>query len=192
MQKDYLKYLISKSKNFAKGAEIFDIVLYGSFAKGKEKPEDIDIMLIFEKTSLKERTDIAHKFKVLISRKDKLDVKTINLKELFEKEFLAKQGILIEGYSLLYKEKFSERIGFKGSSLFTYSLKNFSHNKKTKFTYALIGRRKEKGILKQLNIIPLGKGVFEVPTENSLIFEEFLTKWETNYTKKNILISQTW
>src|SRR3989344_4816313 len=135
MQENYLKYLISKSKKFAQKKEIFDIILYGSFVKGKEKPEDIDILLIFEKTSLKERTEIAHEFKILISKK-------------------------------------------------------FDHNKKTKFTYALIGRRKEKGILKQLNILSPGRGVFEVSTENSLIFEEFLTKWNVVYTKKNILISQ--
>ena len=190
MQENYLKYLISKSKKFAQKKEIFDIILYGSFVKGKEKPEDIDILLIFEATALKERTEIAHEFKILISKKYKIDIKTINLKELFEKEFLARQGILIEGYSLLYKEKFSERLGFIGCSLFTYSLKNFDHNKKTKFTYALIGRRKEKGILKQLNILSPGRGVFEVSTENSLIFEEFLTKWNVVYTKKNILISQ--
>ena len=190
MQENYLKYLISESKKFAQKKEIFDIALYGSFVKGKEKPNDIDIMILFEKTPLKERTEIAHKFKILISKKYKIDVKTINLRELFEKEFLARQGVLIEGYSLLYKEKFSARMGFNGKSLFTYNLKNLDHNKKTKFTYALIGRRKEKGILKQLNITSYGKGVYEVPIENSLIFEEFLKKWEINCNKKNILISQ--
>ncbi len=190
MQKNYLKHLISESKKFAQKKEIFDIVLYGSFVKGKEKPKDIDILILFEKTPLKERTEIAYEFKVLISKNHKIDVKTINLKELFEKEFLARQGVLIEGYSLLHKEKFSERFGFKGYSLFTYNLKNFDHNKKTRFIYALIGRRKEKGILKQLNIISCGKGVYEVPIENSLIFEEFLKKWNVEYHKKNILISQ--
>lgn len=190
MQKNYLKYLRSESKKFAQKKEIFDIVLYGSSVKGEEKPNDIDILILFEKKPLKERTEIAYEFKILISRRYKIDVKTINLRELFEKEFLARQGILIEGYSLLHKEKFSDRFGFKGRSLFTYNLKNFDHNKKTKFIYALIGRRKEKGILKQLNIISYGKGVYEVPIENSLIFEEFLKKWDVNYHKENILISK--
>ena len=190
MQENSLKYLTLESKKFAQKREIFDIVLYGSSVKGKEKPNDVDILILFEKMPLKERTEIAYEFKNLISKRYKIDVKTINLRELFEKEFLARQGILIEGYSLLHKEKFSDRLGFKGHSLFTYNLKNLNHNKKTKFTYALIGRRKERGILKQLNIIPYGKGVYEVPIENSLVFEEFLKKWDVNYNKKNILISQ--
>ncbi len=190
MQKNYLKYLISRSKKFAQKKEIFDILLYGSSVKGKEKPRDTDILMLFERTPLKERTEIAHEFKIFISKKYKTDVKTINLKELFEREFLARQGVLIEGYSLLHKEKFSERLGFGGYSLFNYNLKNFNHNKKTKFTYALIGRRNEKGIIKQLDIIPCGKGVYKVPIENSLVFEEFLIKWGVEYNKENILVSK--
>lgn len=190
MQENYLKYLILKSKKFAQKKEILDIALYGSFVKGKEKPNDIDILILFEKMPLKERTEIAQKFKSFISKKYKIDVKTINLKELFETEFLARQGILIEGYSLLHKEKFSERFGFVGYSLFNYNLKKLDNNKKTQFTYALIGRRNEKGILKQLNIISCGRGVYKVPIEISIVFEEFLKKWDVEYNKENILVSK--
>ena len=106
------------------------------------------------------------------------------------KSMLARQGIIAEGYSLVDNAPFANKLGFYGYVIFTYNLKNLDHNKKTRFIYALIGRRKERGILKQLNIIPYGKGVYEVPIENSLVFEEFLKKWDVNYNKKNILISQ--
>ncbi len=189
MLKNYLKYLTSVCKKFANQNNIFDIVLYGSAVKGKQEARDIDILLIFLENKLKERTNIAQKLKgILKKRIKKIDIKTINLPELFEKDFLARQGIFIEGHSLLYNIKFSRRLGFESYSLFTYNLKNLNHNEKTKFTYALIGRIK-KGIIKQLNAIHLGKGAIIIPIKNSLIFEEFLKTWKINYNKKNILIS---
>lgn len=187
MQKDYLNCLISESKKFAKRNNIFDIVLYGSSVKGKLEAEDVDILLIFEEKSLKERSEIAQNFKDRIKGILKLDIKTINLKEFFEKDFLASQGVITEGYSLLYNEKFSKRLGFIGYSIFMYNLKNLNHNEKTKFTYALIGRRGEKGMLKQIDAVSLGRGAVKIPVENSIIFEDFLKKWNLNYKKENIL-----
>ena len=106
------------------------------------------------------------------------------------KEFLARQGILIEGYSLPHKEKFSKRLGFIGYSIFTYNLLNLNHNEKTKFTYALIGRNNE-GILKITNSNQFGKGSISVPIENSEMVEDFMKKWKVNYRKKKILIAQS-
>jgi predicted nucleotidyltransferase len=190
IQKDYLKFLESESKNF-KNKDIFDIVLYGSLIKGKIEARDIDILLIFHEKSLKERAEIAREFKEKISEKiNSLDIKTINLLELFESDFLARQSILAEGYSLISNIPLSEKIGFLSYALFTYNLKNLNHNEKTKFIYSLIGRNKSPGILKKLNANPLGKGVILLPINNSSIFEDFLKKWKINYVKKNILISE--
>jgi len=189
MSENYSKYLESVCKKFSKKHDLFDIVLYGSSAKGKDEARDIDILLVFKEKKLKERTDISQELKEILYKKiEKIDIKTINLEELFEKEFLARQGVLIEGYSLLYNTPFSKKLGFKGYALFTYNLKNLDHNRKTKFTYALIGR-KSQGIIKQLSAEPLGKGAVIIPIENSLIFEDFLQKWEINYNKKSILVS---
>lgn len=187
MLENYLKYLTLVCKKFARKNDILDIVLYGSAVKSKEEIRDIDILLIFLNKKLKERIDIAQNLKSILRRKIKsIDIKTINLIELFERDFLARQGILIEGYSLLHNIEFSKRLGFEGHALFTYNLKNLNHNEKTKFTYVLIGRNKE-GIIKQLSAKPLGKGAVRVPIKNSLIFEEFLKKWKINYDKKDIL-----
>jgi len=187
MQKNYLKYLTSVSKKFAKQYDIFDIILYGSAVKGKEQFRDTDILLLFKEQKLKKRAEIAQELKEILSKNiENIDIKTINLKELFEKDFLAKQSIIIEGYSLLYYIHFCKRLGFNGYMLITYNLKNLNHNQKTRFTYSLIGRN-EEGIIKKLNIEYLGKGAMMVPSENSLIFEEFLQKWEIDYKKKYIL-----
>ena len=189
MQKNYLESLKSVSKKFTKREKIFDIVLYGSTTKGKDEGRDIDILIIFENLKLKKRTEISQDYKKNVKELVKnIDVKTINLKEFFDKEFLARTGVFVEGISLVYKTPFSERLGFEGYILFTYDLKNLSHNKKTKFIYALIGRKKE-GMLKKLEAKHLGRGAIIVPIKNGLIFEEFLERWKINYKLKRILVS---
>jgi len=190
MPKDYLNYLTLESKKFAKKNDVFDIILYGSFVKGKDEARDIDILVIFKQKNLKERTDLVQDFKEILTKKiNNIDLKTINLRELFEKEFLARQSILVEGYSLLSDMALAEKIGFKGYALFTYNLQKLNHNEKTKFTYALIGRNSE-GIVKQLGGISLGRGALIIPIGNGLVFENFLLKWGVSFNKKAILISE--
>lgn len=182
-------YLNSAVKKFVKKDEVFDVVLYGSAVKGKEEPGDIDVVFIFWDKSLKERLEINQKFKDIVKDKiKKLDVKSINFQDLFDNNNLARQGILIEGYSLLRGINLSQRFGFYGYALFSYKLKNLNHNEKTKFTYALIGRNSE-GMVKKVKGEQLGKGVIMVPIENSLFFQDFLDKWKVIYKKKNILVS---
>ena len=187
MQKDYLKLLELNSKKFKENyKEIFDMVIYGSFVKGKMNFNDIDIMLIFIETNLEKRLEIAGKFKEIIKEIKNADIKTMNLKELFEAGFLARQGLLIEGISLVKSKSLAEIMGFKGYSLFTYNLKNLNHNEKTKFTYILIGRNSE-GIVKSLKGKQLGRGAVKIPIENSHTFFEFLEKWKIDYKRNNIL-----
>jgi len=188
MQKNYSKYLTSQSKKFAKKNKIFDIVLYGSATKGKSKIRDLDVLLIFIDEPLKMRVNLTQEFKEILKQKiTNLDIKTINLNEFFQKEFLARQSILIEAISLLDNTPIAEKLGFKGKTIFNYNLTNLSHNEKTKFTYAMIGRNSE-GIFKKLKAERLGKGSLLIPIENSLTFEEFLTKWKINFESQNILI----
>lgn len=184
MQENYLKYLISKSKDFTKIHDIFDIILYGSSIKGKLDARDTDVLIIFKDKALNERSEISQEFKKILNPKIKnMDIKTINIHELFDSNFLARQGILAEGYSLMHDKPFAEILGFKGYSLFTYSLKNLNNTKKTRFTYALIGRDKQ-GVISKTSSKHLGKGVVMVPAEKSIIFEDFLKKWEIDYNKK--------
>ena len=191
MQKDYLRFLESESKNFGMDKDIFDIIVYGSIIKGKIEARDIDILIIFKEKPLNERAVITQRFKEKISKKiGNPDIKTINLSELFEANFLARQSILTDGYSIIDRMPLSKKLGFLSYSLFTYNLKNLDHNNKTKFTYSLIGRGKNQGILKKLNSKPLGKGAVLLPIQNSSFFEDFLKEWKINYNKKNILMSE--
>ena len=189
MLKSYLENLKFNFKKFAQDNDVYDIILYGSSVKGDAKPQDVDLMLIFSDKKLKERLEVSQKLKHMIKQEvEKADVKSINLSELFDSNFLARQGILLEGYSLLDKRRFSERLGFYGFSIFSYNLGNMSHNEKTKFTYSLIGRNSE-GMLKKINGKTVGRGAFIIPIGNSNIFEEFLKNWKINHWRKDILLS---
>ncbi|MCX6706988.1 MAG: hypothetical protein NT001_02500 [Candidatus Woesearchaeota archaeon] len=154
---------------------IFDIVLYGSAFKGKESPRDIDIMIIFLEGQLKERLDKIQeiKFKIKKSMKQEIDIKQIFLKELFSPAFLAKTGILLEGFSIFNDASFSETLGFKSYALFWYNLDGLTHAQKVSFNYILAGR-KTKGIIEQLEGERLVNGAVKIPMENSIVFEDIL------------------
>lgn len=187
MSRNYAKSLGSACKRHAEKHDIFDIVLYGSAITGKREARDVDLLLLFKSETLKRRAEIAQELKEVLAVENP-DVKTLNLPELFGSDFLARQALLVEGYSLLHDAPFSERLGFRGGVMFTYSLKSLGHNKKTRFTYALSGRQGE-GIREKLGIESLGRGAVLVPVENSSIFESFLQQWDAAYEKKKVLVS---
>ncbi len=187
--KRYLKSLESISKKFSEKEKLFDIILYGSAVKGKDEPRDIDIVLIFFDKEIRERLDLAQNFKKYLPKTLRFDIQTLNVNDFFDVSYFARQGILTEGYSLVSRRKFSEKLGFKAYSLFSYTLSNLNHNQKTQFVYSLSGRGKEEGMVKKVEALVVGKGAFMVPIENTSMFEEFLEKWNLKYSKKNILVS---
>jgi predicted nucleotidyltransferase len=185
MLKDLKKYLESEKKD----RTIFDIVIYGSFVKGKEKAGDIDIIVIFLEGSLKERLDKLQKIKANLKTRLNslaLDLKQILLKEIFSPSFFAKTGIFLEGISIFNDRKFCETIGFKSFTLFWYNLRELTHSQKVKFNYLLAGRN-TKGIINELSGERLVNGAIKIPIENSSIFEEILKNNNISYSKKNIL-----
>jgi len=186
--KRYLKSLESISKKLFGKEKLFDIILYGSAVKGKDEPRDIDIIIIFLDKEIKDRLDVAQEFKRYLPKELRFDIQTLNVADFFDASYFNGRGILIEGYSLVSGRKFSDKLGFKGYSLFNYNLGNLNHNQKTMFTYSLSGRGKVEGMVKMVNGKSLGKGAFLVPIENSILFEQFLEKWKLKYSKKNILV----
>jgi predicted nucleotidyltransferase len=187
MLKNYLKnsvWISKKVKSFYKKykKKIFDIILYGSATRGKYKPRDIDILIIFKDVNKKEYFDLPYELRKNLEKEGlKIDIKGVLIEEIFDPKFLARQNLLIEGYSLIRNDMLSERFGFKSYSLFVYSLKNLNHNEKTKFQYVFKGRRENKGVLEELNGIVIGMGSVLIPIENSEKFKEFLDKWKINY-----------
>ncbi|MBU2561128.1 MAG: nucleotidyltransferase domain-containing protein [Nanoarchaeota archaeon] len=181
-----LKGLKSSLKKESKDKEIFDIVIYGSAVKGKAKPNDVDIAVIFRSGSLRERLDKVQRIKERLDTDLKVDMKGLLLEELFRPEFFGKTGIFLEGFSVFDDKPFSKKIGFEGSTLFTYSLKDKSHTEKVKFNYILSGRGKE-GLIKLLEGKHIAPGVIEIPISNSDEFTQLLQRHNIDFKKKNML-----
>ena len=178
---------LNKLLEYEKESNIFDIVVYGSSLKGKTDPEDIDIIVIFLEGSLNERLNKLQEIKQKIKKiEKKIDFKQMLLKDFFSTVFLARAGILLEGYSLFKKRKFCETLSFRSFTLFWYKLDKLTHSQKVKFNYILAGRNK-KGIIKELEGIRLTNGVIKIPIESSYIFEDILKENNISFDKKNIL-----
>ena len=84
---------LSKVDKFFKDneKEIIDIILFGSVIKGKDKPRDVDILILFSK---KKDIDLAYDFRKNLERLGlKVSITSKTYKELFEPSFMARDAI---------------------------------------------------------------------------------------------------
>ena len=179
------KYSILKKicKNFSKkNKSIIDIIVFGSFARKKEKPGDIDIAVIAPDDI---KTDELEKHIL-----DKLGlpahISLLKFRTLF-KETLWKT-IIHEGISLLDNKKISKKFGFESFVLFWYNLIKLKASDKVRFSYAMFGRDGKGGVLKKLNGKSLGKGVLLVPVDKEDEIRDLFFEWGLPFERRRILI----
>ena len=120
--------------------EILDIILFGSSIKGKENPEDVDILVLFRK---KESLDTAYELKKKLEKYGEIQIITKTYERLFDANFKARGSYLNEGYSLIRKEFIARSLGYTNAIFFKYQLKTFSQSRRMQFQYALYGREKK-------------------------------------------------
>lgn len=179
--------LISEIKKF-KTKDVFDIVIYGSVVKGKEKANDIDVAVILNK-----KTDLNQKLKLAEALKSRLDflefevdVKVIDITDFLDPTFIARQSILSEGVSLIHKKYLHELFGFSVTTLFTYSLRGLKYSNKKMFYYALKGRRDQKGILELKNGKQISNCAIEVPIKHTEEFKNVFKKHNIEFKTRNL------
>ena len=170
------------SKSFYKKYKdmISDIILFGSFIRGKTNPNDIDILIIFNKNVNK---DIEYEFKKQISKFfNNISIISKTHDYVYASSFAAREAILFEGYSLIKKEFIASLWGFRSLGIFTYRTSNLSNATKTSFYYALNGRRGSKGVLDSLDGIKLSDNIIAVPLAEVESAKDFLSHWKIEYT----------
>lgn len=179
--------LKSKSEKFVEREnDVLDVVLYGSFVRGGES-RDVDFaLLVKEDVETGKKLTLAQEFKDSVKEEieKNIDVKSVSIIDLTDPTFMARTGIIAEGYSLLKENFLSELFGLKPYIAFTYSLKNLSQSEKTIFSYTLKGRRGEKGVLEELGGKNPARGLILIPIEHSEEFKEILSKHKVNYEDK--------
>src|SRR3989338_1334913 len=105
----------------------------------------------------------------------------IDFSDFLDSKFLARQGIIGEGYSLFDKQFLHEKFGFKTFAIFTYFMDKLTASQKKMLYYALKGRRGQKGILKEKGMEELKPGVIKVPINLEYEFEEILNQHKIRY-----------
>ena len=121
IKKDLKELIINKN--------ILDIIVFGSFVKGKLNPNDIDIALIVENS------------KININYKEKYHFSILSIKDIFTKHHSLVNTLLREGYSIKYGKSFSELFKFSNKILFFYELNNLSASQKVKLVNNLHGKK---------------------------------------------------
>ena len=167
---------------------LLDIILFGSYLKGKNAPKDLDILLLF-----KEKKDIDLSY--VLSKKIKRlgfnpEITDKTYKELFQSSFIAREAILSEGYSIKNDCFVLDGFGYTSYFLFKYDLKKFNKSKRMMFYYGLYGRNKNQGILKELNSIKFSGTIILCPLENSNKMEGFFKNLEIDFITFQILIPE--
>lgn len=184
--------MLSALRRWAKGERhdpaIFDIVLYGSAAKGGAHPRDVDVAVIFRSGTLRERLAKLQQLKKKIAA-PVLDLKGILWEELFHEQFFARSGILLEGISLLDGKPMAQKLGFEGAALFSYELKGKPHREKVAFNNVLRGRA-GKGMIGRLGGERLAPGIVQVPIRSSREFGELLRLHRIPFRERKVMVGR--
>ncbi|MFH1332752.1 MAG: nucleotidyltransferase domain-containing protein [archaeon] len=173
--------LRNKLKQIVKeSSELEDIILFGSAVRGKEKPNDIDILVLFKnKVDKQEGLKIR---KELEKECEKVSIISKTRKTVLEESFDARESVLFEGVSLISAKNPAETYGFVSFGMFKYDFKKWSKLEKTKFYHALNGRDGKEGMLKILNCIKLSNNILMAPIGKVEPLREFLESWKLEYT----------
>ena len=166
--------------------EVIDILLFGSIIKGKSKPSDIDLLIIYKS---KDNIDLNYQLKKQLE-KYKLNIQITSkiYPDIFKANFKARGSVLSEGYSLVNNISISEGLGYSNLKLFKYELKNLNKSERMRFYYALYGRNNTEGVLKDLNAKKFSDTIILCPIANSENMAEFFNSWKLVYLEMPVLI----
>lgn len=183
------KLFLVNARRWIKQNKIIDIVLFGSSARGKTQPQDIDFCIIIKDDDEKKSMDLTAPLNQLSKGLGlKIHTTILTAGAFISGNTLAKT-LLNEGFSIKHGKGLAEVLGFFNKSLFVYSLKEFSSSQRVRFHYMLKGRYGLKGVLREANGQFLGTGTIIVPTKKEDILKEIFDQWKVEYTLQRILLN---
>lgn len=174
MNLENMSMIKSKLKKYLADREIIDIIAFGSFAKGKANPNDIDIAII---TSKSERIEIPG-----------FHVSMLRPEDFFINPPSIVHTLLREGYSLKSNKTLSGLYNFSSKTLFNYELKALKLSNKVKAVNMLRGKSGEKGLVEESGGEWLANNVFLLPVGKDSLLERFFTENSIKFKKHYVLI----
>lgn len=167
--------MFKELKNLSKNPKVREIIVFGSAAKGKRKPGDVDVAIITEEKL---------RFKELSPRFHAVHLTYEELLSTTIFKTLLSEGVTLKG------KPFSERFGIKPMILYWYDLAKLDKIRKVRFSHALFGR-KNNGLLREAGGKNLGKGAIIVPVSKDEIIKDFFKTWKINFYRARIFMEAT-
>lgn len=163
--------------------EIVDILLFSSLARGKSKPGDVDICLIFrEKVNLK----IVKTVEGILG--ERYHISSLTANDFFIRTHSLVKTLLLEGESLISGKKFAEGFGLEAKLLYSYDLSQEKASKKVKFVYLLRGRESPGGLVKKWRGEFISKSAFIVPVGKDSEVQEVMEEWKIRHKRRRIML----
>ena len=162
-----------------------DIFVFGSAVKGKERPNDIDIIGFFREKDYNAAEDILYMAKKAAdSLGISLHTEPMFAEDLFQPVLLS---VLHEGFSVRHNKSIKELLGVTPYFLIAYSLAGKTPSQKVMFSYALYGRKKGEGMLAEIKGKVAGRGSILVPAESEARIAAFLKNKNVQFTEQRTL-----
>lgn len=164
----------SEIRTFSRGHDVLDVLLFGSVVAGKEKPRDIDILVLFAHSV---DLDAVYALRKSLEKLGiSVQVTAKAYRGLFDPNFHAREAFLSEGYSLLSNTFIAEGLGYTSFILIKYALRGMSKSARMRFYYSLHGRG-APGILSHLSAQKLSDNLVLAPVQSRDAFRQFFEQW---------------
>ncbi len=160
-------------KIYLKDKEVYDVVLFGSFVKGKINPNDLDVAIISDK---------------ILEEVEEFHISFIKPQDFFINIPSLVSTLFKEGFSLKHNRSFSEIYGFKNRVLFSYDLSSEKKSKKVKIVNFLRGRGEVGGLVQDQGGDWLGNGIFIIGLDKDYLFEQFFLNNKIKFKKSYLLM----
>lgn len=182
-----METLLKSSKKLYQNYQnkVIDLLLFGSFAKNKTGPRDIDIAVILKNTKESEFLSLNEELAKFFDKKVHLNlvlIDTMLSNQLFK-------TLMTEGVSLLDNKPLSQKLGYESGAIFSLNLTGLEKSKKVLFSYALHGKKNQDGILKKVSGKEIGRAVLLIPVNFAEEFRQFLEEWNVDFYMIKILKS---
>lgn len=151
-----------------------DIIIFGSFVKGRPNPKDIDLALIVEEKDIN----------LAISIKKEV-VSNVHLEFIVADDIYSSPlflSLINEGFSIKKDDFLRNILKTKPMRLYIYDLTHLNKSHKTLFGMAL------KKSLKRIKGEKIGSGAVLVPIDYASYFEDFLDVWGMKYKTRELTV----
>lgn len=170
--------------------DVADVVQFGSSIHS-DKPNDIDIAVIFGKIPIKEQLNQSQEIKKQLQKisEKPVHISSFDFYSLFSSGNFARENIIFNGRSIISGEYFAENFGLTPAVQISYSLKNLNKKDKIRFNYLLNGKKGKYGLLRKFGGKIISPGMIEIAPENQELFISSMKEITDRLSVKKVLLA---